>query len=30
MPVAGLKTRKALKSMPPGDYLEVHCTDPCR
>ena len=23
-----LKTRKALKSVRPGDRLEVHCTDP--
>ena len=23
-----LKTRKALKTLPPGDRLEVHCTDP--
>ena len=23
-----LKTRKALKSLKPGDMLEVHCTDP--
>ena len=23
-----LKTRKALKTLSPGDYLEVHCTDP--
>jgi len=23
-----LKTRKALKAITPGDFLEVHCTDP--
>lgn len=27
-PLPALKTRKALKSTPPGDFLEVHCTDP--
>jgi tRNA 2-thiouridine synthesizing protein A len=27
-PLPALKTRKALKSVPPGDYLEVRCTDP--
>jgi tRNA 2-thiouridine synthesizing protein A len=27
-PLPALKTRKALKSLPPGDRLEVHCTDP--
>jgi tRNA 2-thiouridine synthesizing protein A len=27
-PLPALKTRKALKSVPPGDLLEVHCTDP--
>jgi tRNA 2-thiouridine synthesizing protein A len=27
-PLPALKTRKALKSVPPGDFLEVHCTDP--
>ncbi len=27
-PLPALKTRKALKSIPPGDILEVHCTDP--
>ena len=27
-PLPALKTRKALKSVPPGDRLEVHCTDP--
>ena len=25
---ASLKTCKALKSVTPGDFLEVHCTDP--
>jgi len=27
-PLPALKTRKALKSVTPGDCLEVHCTDP--
>ena len=27
-PLPALKTRKALKSLHPGDVLEVHCTDP--
>ncbi|MBR0795237.1 sulfurtransferase TusA family protein [Bradyrhizobium jicamae] len=27
-PLPALKTRKALKSVIPGDCLEVHCTDP--
>ena len=27
-PLPALKTRKALKSVQPGDRLEVHCTDP--
>jgi tRNA 2-thiouridine synthesizing protein A len=27
-PLPALKTRKALKSIGPGDFLEVHCTDP--
>jgi tRNA 2-thiouridine synthesizing protein A len=27
-PLPALKTRKALKSLTPGDLLEVHCTDP--
>ncbi len=27
-PLPALKTRKALKSVMPGDRLEVHCTDP--
>jgi tRNA 2-thiouridine synthesizing protein A len=27
-PLPALKTRKALKTVPPGDFLEVHCTDP--
>jgi tRNA 2-thiouridine synthesizing protein A len=27
-PLPALKTRKALKSLLPGDFLEVHCTDP--
>ena len=27
-PLPALKTRKALKSLSPGDVLEVHCTDP--
>ena len=27
-PLPALKTRKALKSVPSGDRLEVHCTDP--
>ena len=27
-PLPALKTRKALKAMTPGDFLEVHCTDP--
>jgi tRNA 2-thiouridine synthesizing protein A len=27
-PLPALKTRKALKSIAPGDILEVHCTDP--
>ena len=28
MSAAGVKTRKALKNLPPGDRLEVLCTDP--
>ena len=28
IPLPALKTRKALKSVAPGDFLEVHCTDP--
>jgi tRNA 2-thiouridine synthesizing protein A len=27
-PLPALKTRKALKFVLPGDFLEVHCTDP--
>jgi tRNA 2-thiouridine synthesizing protein A len=27
-PLPALKTRKALKTVLPGDFLEVHCTDP--
>jgi tRNA 2-thiouridine synthesizing protein A len=27
-PLPALKTRKALKSLQPGDRLEVRCTDP--
>jgi len=27
-PLPALKTRKALKTVPPGDFLEVICTDP--
>jgi len=27
-PLPALKTRKALKSISAGDFLEVHCTDP--
>ena len=27
-PLRALKTRKALKSLAPGDRLEVRCTDP--
>ena len=27
-PLPALKTRKALKSVKSGDFLEVHCTDP--
>lgn len=27
-PLPALKTRKALKSAKPGDFLEVRCTDP--
>ena len=27
-PLPALKTRKALRSVAPGDVLEVHCTDP--
>jgi len=27
-PLPALKTRKALKSVTPGDFLEVHATDP--
>ena len=27
-PLPALKTRKALKSVAGGDFLEVHCTDP--
>jgi tRNA 2-thiouridine synthesizing protein A len=27
-PLPALKTRKALKALEPGDFLEVHCTDP--
>jgi tRNA 2-thiouridine synthesizing protein A len=27
-PLPALKTRKALKSLKPGESLEVHCTDP--
>jgi tRNA 2-thiouridine synthesizing protein A len=27
-PLPALKTRKALKAVKPGDFLEVHCTDP--
>jgi tRNA 2-thiouridine synthesizing protein A len=27
-PLPALKTRKALKTVAPGDFLVVHCTDP--
>jgi len=27
-PLPALKTRKALKTVRPGNFLEVHCTDP--
>src|ERR1700693_815956 len=27
-PLPALKTRKALKALKAGDFLEVHCTDP--
>ena len=27
-PLPALKTRKALKSVTAGDFLEVYCTDP--
>jgi tRNA 2-thiouridine synthesizing protein A len=27
-PLPALKTRKALKSVKPGEFLEVQCTDP--
>jgi tRNA 2-thiouridine synthesizing protein A len=27
-PLPALKTRKALKAIMPGAFLEVHCTDP--
>ena len=27
-PLPALKTRKALKALRPGDFLEVQCTDP--
>jgi len=27
-PLPALKTRKALKTLSPGDFLEVHCHDP--
>lgn len=27
-PLPALKTRKALGAISPGDWLEVHCTDP--
>jgi tRNA 2-thiouridine synthesizing protein A len=27
-PLPALKTRKALKAIASGDFLEVHCTDP--
>jgi tRNA 2-thiouridine synthesizing protein A len=27
-PLPALKTRKALKAVKAGDFLEVHCTDP--
>ena len=27
-PLPELKTRKALKALTPGDFLEVRCTDP--
>ncbi len=27
-PLPALKTRKALKTLAPGDVLEVYCTDP--
>ncbi len=27
-PLPALKTRKALKALAPGDWLEVRCTDP--
>jgi tRNA 2-thiouridine synthesizing protein A len=28
VPAACAEDEKALKSVPPGDFLEVHCTDP--
>jgi tRNA 2-thiouridine synthesizing protein A len=27
-PLPALKTRKALRALKPGDFLEVHCSDP--
>ena len=27
-PLPALKTRKDLRTVTPGDFLEVHCTDP--
>ena len=27
-PLPALKTRKALKAVTPGEFLEVHCSDP--
>ena len=27
-PLPALKTRKALSRLTPGDFLQVHCTDP--
>ncbi len=27
-PLPVLKTRKALRAVAPGDFLEVHCSDP--
>ena len=27
-PLPALKTRKALKTLPPGDRVEEHCTEP--
>jgi tRNA 2-thiouridine synthesizing protein A len=27
-PLPALKTRKSLKALKPGDFLEVYCTDP--